>query len=223
MISWTEIIKKFIALDVIFGGRSKKLAGINDFNNIVSDTFTFTSGTNFISFPGQVPEWFVRDKYFRVTAGGGSNNSSLLRVKAVDASGGIIEVYENIVDFTGAATFDGRIWAAINNPAIARPTSTGSTMYNVHNRTPTGLEDASSIALVFAEHYHDEPAVDEDEGEILVHLRNEVGGLSLACDSCTGEKYDIGPLVLVDRKGSVIRARVENPNNPCFPPEEECY
>lgn len=224
MISWTEIVKKFIALDVIFGGRSKKLAGINDFANVMSDTFTFTATANTIQFPGNVPDWFVRGKYFRIMAGGGANSSALLRVKEVNYSGGLVEVYESLQNFTGTAELDGRIWAVINNAAIARPTSTGSTMYNVHNRNTTGLEDASGIALVFAEHYHDEPVSKTDApGEIITHLRNEVGGYNMAHDSCTDQRFDIGPLVVVDRNGDVLTQRVDNPDSNCYPPEEECY
>jgi len=154
----------------LFDTRTKKLAGINDFANILTDIVTFDSATKAIIFAGPPPEFLVVDKWFRVTGGGGGNNGALLKVFQVLADR-VITV-QAVIDFSGQATLDGRIWKVINDTTIAKSSSTGSTMYNVHNRdVTTNPGDASEIALTYAEHYHTwagpgpEPPTPVDEAE----------------------------------------------------------
>ena len=222
LFNWSGLIKKFIALDTIWGGRSKKLAGINDSNNYTTGNFVFTAGTNIIQFPGTLPEWVVADKYFRITFGGGLNNTALYRILGIDFDNNTIITHENIQSFTGGATLDGRLWVVINDATIARSTNSGATMYNVHNRTTTGKDDSSGIGLVFAEHFHDEPEPAADEGEILTHIYNEIGTKHMSLDSCNHDvKIEIGPLIVVDRQGNVVKAMTHNPYDTCYIPEEE--
>lgn len=68
----SNLIKRLIELDVIWGVRSKKLAGINDKNNYYTRSgITFDSSTNTITIPSvsSVPNWAVDGKYFRVYDG----------------------------------------------------------------------------------------------------------------------------------------------------------
>jgi len=221
--NWALLIKKFISFGVLFGGPAKKLAGINDFANLMVGVFTFNPTGNIVTFPQPLPVWAKPDRYFRVTDGGGSNNTALFKIKTIDPLTNTVEVFQPVDSFSGLATLDGRIWAIIDNSAIAKASSTGSTIFNVHNRNSTGIPDGSGIALTYAEHYHDEPETEQDQGEIISHLRNEAGGLSMVTDSCTNQLVDVGPLVVIDSEGVVVRARTDNPVNSCYPPEGKCY
>jgi len=227
--SWGQLIKRYIGTNVIFGSRATKLAGINDFGNLHTGVVTFTA-PNTITFVGPLPLFLQTvtgvGKVFKITAGGGANNGALFRL--ISIAGNTITVSNTVViNFTGSATFDGRIWNVIDDPSIARSTSTGATMYNVHNRDASILlNDASEVAYVFAEHYHDIPAIPDphDADEIMFHLYNEMGERSMVTSSCSGVQLDIGPLAVVDWCGNVVKtdASLKNPVDLCYPYPMDC-
>lgn len=229
---WSSLVKRLLTLNTIFGSRATKLAGINDFNNFEVGNFIF-AGPNQITFPGTLPAWVTAQnsgpRKFRITAGGGANNTAIFTIASF--SGNTVTTVENtVLPFTGITQADGRLWAIIDDPSIARPSSTGSTMYNVHNRTPTPLGgDASEVAIVYAEHFHEKPPeLEEDKDdlppEILFHRRNEVGEKSVIVSDCSGKTLDIGPLVVVDRCGNAVRSRkrAKDPIDVCFPATPKC-
>ena len=120
-------------------------------HNVIQETVTFSDIDNSVQFPGKVPDWFQVGEYFRVF--GGPNDSRLFRVKEIQYDKVIS--YENMTNDSGSRGLDARLWVVHNNTTISRPTSTGSTMFNVHNRDiTTTTDDASAIAFSFAEHYH---------------------------------------------------------------------
>lgn len=202
----SNFLKKLIVFDAIWGTRSKKLAGINDANNYVDQNITFSSADNSLTFSTpSVPDFFQENQYFRIS--GGANDSRLFRVKEIQANKLI--TYENVIDDSGDVRVDARLWVVHNNPSISRPTSTGATMFNVHNRSTTGVEgDASALAITFAEHYHDEEGTEDDVGEMLSTEYNELGCKSKAIASCCDNQLvDIGPQLIFDDEGNVLRVR----------------
>lgn len=209
----SNFLKKLIVFDAIWGTRSKKLAGINDFNNLVNENVTFSSVDNSITFPTTVPDFFQEDQYFRVF--GGANDSRLFRIQEIQ--GNKIITYESLIDDSGTIRLDARLWVVHNNPRISRPTSTGSTMFNVHNRQDTGIEgDASKLALTFAEHYHDEEGSEDDIGEIISTEYNELGCKSKAiADCCDNIQVDLGPQLIFDNDGNVMRVRKDDDLGVC--------
>lgn len=207
--SLSNFLKKLIIFDAIWGTRSKKLAGINDFNNLINQNVTFSSVDNSITFPTpEVPDFFQEDQYFRVF--GGANDGRLLRVQEIQGSRLI--TYETPIDESGTVTLDARLWVVHNNPRISRPTSTGSTMFNVHNRQDTGIEgDASKLAITFAEHYHDEEGSEDDVGEIISTEYNELGCKSkVIADCCDSIQVDLGPQLVFDNDGNVMRVKKDD-------------
>ena len=226
--SWGTLIKRFIGTNVIFSSRATKLAGINDFNSIYSAASVTFTAPNIITFVGPPPLFLQTisgvEKIFKITGGGGPNNGAVFRLLSV--AGSTITVSNTaVINFSGAATLDGRIWKVIDDDTIARSTSTGSTMYNVHNRTATALgNDASEVAYVFAEHYHLEPKIKPPVDEILFHQYNEIGERSMVMGDCSGKKIDIGPLCVVDNCGNAVRIDAEliNPVDSCYPYPDEC-
>lgn len=226
--SWSALIKRLTGVNTIFSGRATKLAGINDFTVVSNESSVVFTAPDKITFPGTVPAFLQTltgtGKVFKITIGGGLNNGSTFRMTGI--SGNTITVSNTVVrDYVGPATLDGRIWVVINDPMIARSTSTGSTMYNVHNRDSTPLGgDASEVAYVFAEHYHDEPKEPEPVDEMLFHQYNEISERSFVTSSVTGTSLDIGPLPVVDNCGNVIRIQIgtDNPVDQCFPYPCQC-
>ena len=226
--SWSSLIKRLTGINTIFGGRATKLAGINDFQCVSDETsLTFTS-PNMITFSGPIPAFLQNmtgtGKVFKVTFGGGPNNGSVFRMTGL--SGNTVTVSSSLVyNFTGPATLDGRIWMVINDERIAKSTSTGSTMYNVHNRQNSVLgNDASEVAYVFAEHYHLENEEEKPVDEIVFHQYNEIGEHSMITSSCSSHSLDIGPLVIVDNCGNAVRTKgsLTNPVDLCFPYPTKC-
>lgn len=151
--NWTDLIKKIIGLDVIFGAKSKKLAGINDAAFIITTDIVLDTVDDSITFTNNdMPEWVQKDRYFRVF--GGLNDDILYRVKEV-VSSNKIEVYENIITDVGNYTLDARLWQVHNDNTITRKSPTGGTMYNLDNLNNTGIEgDGSYLAKVPVVHYH---------------------------------------------------------------------
>lgn len=203
-------MKKLIVFDVIWGTRSKKLAGINDANNVIQESVTFDSGDNSVQFPTPtVPDFFQQDQYFRVF--GGANDGRLLRIKEIQGSK--IITYENVVADTGSFSLDARLWVVHNNSQISKPTSTGSTMFNVHNRDHTTVEgDASKLAITFSEHYHDEATEQDDKGKLISTEYNVLGCKSVIKADCCGDNYvELGPQLIFDDEGSPIMVK-EDPD-----------
>jgi len=227
---WASLIKRLTAINTIFGSRAYKLAGINDFQNTYSAPLVTFIAPNTITFVGLPPPFLASltgtGKKFKISSGGGANNGAVFRVTSV--AGSTITVSNTVVqNFAGPTDIDGRIWSVINDASIVRSTSTGSTMYNVHNRDITVLgQDASEVALVFAEHYHDIPAIPDphDADEIMFHLYNEMGERSMVTSSCSGVQLDIGPLAVVDWCGNVVKtdASLKNPVDLCYPYPMDC-
>ena len=172
-----DTLKRWWIFDVLFDTRTKKLAGINDFANVTTDIVTFDSATSAIIFAGPPPSWLILNKWLRVTSGGGGNTGNVFKVTKVLPDR--VLVAPVVVDFSGQATMDGRIWKVINDSTIAQGTTTGSTMYNVHNRDHTLNDgDASEIALTFAEHYHNTaPPPGPDYTAILTQIELDLQAL----------------------------------------------
>lgn len=228
--SWGQLIKRYIGTNVIFGSRATKLAGINDFGNLHTDAMIFTA-PNIITFTNPLPNFLLSagaspGKVFKVVNGGGTNNGATFRVVSILGNSITVSITA-VQDFSGITEIDGRIWSVIDDPSIARSTSTGATMYNVHNRDASVLlNDASEVAYVFAEHYHDIPAIPDphDADEIIFHLHNEMGERSMVTSSCSGVQLDIGPLAIVDWCGNVVKtdASLKNPVDLCYPYPMDC-
>lgn len=200
--SASKFLKQLFIWDVLFGARTKKLAGINDSNNKIQENVTFSDTDNSITFPGEVPKWFQVDGFFRVFGGG--NDGRLFRVKEIQFDK--IITYENIISDSGLRQLDARLWVVHNNRKISRPTSTGSTMFNVHNRQNTNTpDDASAIAFTFAEHYHDEDGIEDDKGEPISTQYNQLGYKSLIKADCCEDIYlEMGPVLIFDDEGNII-------------------
>jgi len=199
-----SFIKKLIVFDVLWGKRSKILAGIKDGQNKIESNIVINSLDNSITFPTVSPDFLQPEKYFRIF--GGTNDSTLFRVKQI--IGNKVILYETPIDDSGVRIVDARLWVVHNDTAISKEGKDGNTIFNVHNKTHTNLEDGSKLALAYAEHYHDDDdSNDDDIGEIVTHKKSELGGFLMASDSYTNQQVPIGPLVVIDRRGDVIYAK----------------
>jgi len=199
-----SFIKKLIIFDVIWGTRSKKLAGINDKNNVISDNVIFSSSDNSITLTS-IPSWFQKDKYFRITTGGGNNLNQLYKIISIDNLNNKIIVSGLITDFTGNTTLDGRIAVVINDINIAKLDSSGSTIFNLDNQSWTGFPDGSGIAQIFANHYHGSQSTpNTDFNAILTHEFGISGHLLYGWDNILNLHIPLGPLVVVDNNGNVV-------------------
>lgn len=204
----SNFIKKLIETNTIWGVRAKKLAGINDFNNIITTSIVTSSIDNSIDFaPNAVPPFIKANtvgQYIRII--GGPNDSGLFMVTSIVGSKALVA--EPIVNDSGVRTITARLWEIHNDTSISRSSSTGSTIYNVHNRdTTTAPGDASAVALTFAEHYHDDPDTELDNpGELLSHEYNELGCKNLVKSDCCDQPYiELGPQLIFDDDGNVLR------------------
>ena len=151
MLSWPNFIKKLIALDALWGSRSKKLAGINDKDKVSTVDVTIDGGTGTITFvSGDRPIWLNTDKYFRIADG--VNAGSLFQVASVGVD--FVTVVEPITTDSGTRTLDGRMWVVHNDNTITRKGPDGGTMFRLDNMDTTGRPDGSGIAKVYAVHYH---------------------------------------------------------------------
>lgn len=152
MMTWSAFIKRLIIFDVIWGGRSKKLAGIPDGNVFHVTDVTFLPPNQIqLNQTALMPKWMKPGAKFRIRGGGGGNNTRLFSIITVDRDAKLmnVSVETPMLAFTGQTVLDGRQWAIINNAAIARPsTANGNTIYNVNYNGPSG------VPRVFAEHYH---------------------------------------------------------------------
>jgi|VirMetMinimDraft_7_1064189.scaffolds.fasta_scaffold18528_2 hypothetical protein len=211
--SASKFLKQFLIWDVLFGARTKKLAGINDSNNQIDEIVTMSDVDDSITFPGEVPKWFQVGEYFRIF--GGANDSRLFRVKEIQFDKVITQ--ESLVSDSGSRRMDARLWVVHNDTRISRPTSTGSTMFNVHNRdiSPTP-DDASAIALTFAEHYHDEEGIEDDKGIPISTEYNQLGYRNLIKADCCEDLYvDLGPTLVFDDEGNIVQEKIDSDTGVC--------
>lgn len=159
------IIKKLIALGAIFGGKAKKLSGIPDKNNYVTDlNLVIDSITKTITLTSTAPSFLTVGKLFRVKNGGGANQDQLFKVLSISSNVITCDItapYFDPINYVGAAKIDGRIWICINDTNIAKDSVDGNTIFNIDNTTSTGLPDGSGIAQNSVGHYHDAAIIDE--------------------------------------------------------------
>lgn len=190
MLSWSEIIKRLTALDTIFGSRSKKLAGINDADCLITTSLILDDADDSIAFPSNdMPTWFVRDRYFRVF--GGANDGILYRVKDV-VSSNKFTIYETIIADSGSFTLDGRLWKVHAETVITRESPTGGTMYNLDNLDETGIDgDGSCLAKVPVTHYHTDHI---ELWKLNVHPLGEKNNQNLIFTLPDGELFKEGKL-----------------------------
>lgn len=162
-----NFIKKLIETNAIWGVRAKQLAGINDAGNVITTSIVVSTTDNSIDFaPLPVPSFFKVGQYIRIF--GGPNDSKLLRISNI-LEGTKLIVEEPVIADSGTRRVTARLWEIHDDPSISRPSSSGSTMFNVHNRDNTGLPDGSALATTYAEHYHDE---ENDLTEMFVPVSN---------------------------------------------------
>lgn len=209
-----NFIKKLIETNTIWGVRSKKIAGINDYANHITTSVSIDSSDNSIDFaPLLVPDFIKIDQYIRVFAG--TNDTRLFRVKRV-FEGTKIEVYESVNDDIGVRRITARLWEIHDDPSISRPSSTGSTMFNVHNRSDTDLEDGSAVSFTYAEHYHDEAITEDDKGEPISTQYNQLGYKSLIKADCCEDVYlEMGPVLIFDDQGNIVLEKKDDNMGVC--------
>lgn len=196
-----------IETNTIWGVRAKQLAGINDGANHITSSVVFSSVDNSLDFaPASMPSFFKEKQYIRIF--GGANDTRLFRIKAIQGTKLIVD--ESVINDTNVVRVSARLWEVHNDPKISRSSSTGSTMFNVHNRDNTGREDGSALATAYAEHYHDEEGTEDDIGEIISTEYNELGCKSkVTADCCDAPLVDLGPQLIFDDEGNVMRVRKE--------------
>jgi len=148
-----NFIKKLLILDVIFGVRTKKLAGVNDKLNTSSHDIVVDSADNSIDFTNNdIPEYLEEERFFRIE-GGGPNDGDLFKIKQI--VGNKVFVYENVQDETANRTIDARLWKVHGDNSISREAPNGSTMFNIDNFGNTGNDgDGSQISVAYTSHYH---------------------------------------------------------------------
>ena len=197
-------IRRLVQTDTVFGSEAKKLSGINDGSTRVFDmSVHFNPDSNTIELTNlETPEaWMVPGKYFRInldgfnfppppespgepeTIRGNTNHFRLFRILNVTNNFNRVQ-FELDSTAPGADTLideirvggivDGRISTIINDPTIARPSETGSTIFNLDVQRSTGIEDGSGVSNKFAGHYHTQikPVTHEldNGGNILAYI-----------------------------------------------------
>lgn len=168
---YSSFFKKLQVFNVLFGAKARKLSGIQDKNNRFTDTITFTApDTILLSFP--VPAFLQVGTYFRVKNGGGANEDQLFRIKDISGNTIIVDNTTNVVSFGPAvADIDARLAVVHANSVISKLNTEGNTIFNVDNGTvTTGLNDGSGLAVLVAEHYHDDGGVQPGQSFIQSFL-----------------------------------------------------
>lgn len=152
--SYSSFLKKLQVFGALFGSKAKKLSGVQDKNNKITDSITFTA-PNLIALTGPVPIFLVPQTYFRVKSGGGANQDVLFRVLSISGNTITVDNTNFVVNFgPGTATLDSRLAVVHNNPAISLLSPQGNTIFNADNDgVTTGLEDGN-LGNVFVDHYH---------------------------------------------------------------------
>lgn len=152
---YASFLKKLNIFGVLYGARAKKIAGIQDKNNLVSDTIVYNSD-NTITLTMPVPEFLKARTYFRIKNSSGPNSNALFRVLEVNGNTIILDPSTvAIPDGPVIATLDARLAVVHNNPLISMLNTEGNTIFNSSNGSlTTGLDDGSQLGIVMAEHYH---------------------------------------------------------------------
>lgn len=206
MPSWSWVVKKLIIFDVIWGGRSKKLAGINDSASLLTDNILCVSAGQTVDFsPLNTPNWLTVGSYFKFTTGGGSNFGNTYQVVSKSASSVTVTPYLSpaLSDFSGQATLDGRIFTIVNDPNIARQSSTGGTMFN-SNATSYSGPAVGNVIFNRTDHFHAEMPGPFDANQIITHEYTPAGGLRVQYDTFSGTFIVESPAVVIDNNGNVI-------------------
>lgn len=152
-----NFIKKALALDVLFGPKAKKLKGIQDALNNITDSITCTAPST-ILLSNPVPSFLKQNTYFRIKNGGGANQDVLFRVASVSGNTITVDGTNAVVNFSGLAVLDARLAIVHADTSISKINNYGSTIFNVNTQDSTGLQDGSGISLVMSDHYHDLPS-----------------------------------------------------------------
>ena len=181
-------IKKLLIFDVIFGARTKKLAGINDKDNLITTNIVIDNIDNSITFTNNdLPNFLKKEgRYFVIF--GGPNDQNLFTVKSFNLNK--IYVNEVVQNDTASRTIDARLWVVHNNNTISRKSPTGGTMFNLDNIVDTGNNcDGSQIANIYASHYHN-----PDERRVNVIPDGQKNNQNLIFNLPNGEKFVSGTL-----------------------------
>jgi hypothetical protein len=235
-VSVRSFLKNLLIFNVLFGVHKLKVSGINDKGNIFTDlTLSFDATLNTITCPNVsvIPTWLMEGKYFRCNLTGYTpnlpplplsppelpdlitNHYKLFVVKKAEIVGGILII---TVDPTasGVSTMstygpdsgmvDGRICTVTNNSTINRQDTNGSSIYNLHNFSGTGLPDGSCVSVAVASHYHTPQSLIAviDWDVLITHTHGISGHLSYGYDNVLGIHIPLGPLVVVDNNGNVV-------------------
>ena len=163
---------------------------------------TFTLILNNFDTSVSTPQWFIPGKYikflfvdvdatqpgagdlssyagrlFQIASVTADSSASTLTVTFVPGVEGtppfITSILPNIPSISNFdIKFDGRIFALIGDPDIAREASNGSTMFNLDNDNRTAFfnADSSGIARKYASHYHTDVTT-----ELVVHDKDDAG------------------------------------------------
>lgn len=204
--NWSAFIKKLLALDVIWGGRTKKMTGINDALNYFSGNINCIAGTQTIDFnPGTVPSWIIVSSYLRFVSGGGTNNGYLFQVISKTANSVTVIPGPGplLVNFTGFAVLDGRIFAVVNDPNIARQSSTGGTMFNA-NATAYSGPSAGNVIFNRVDHFHTNDTSQFDGNQIVTHEYTPAGSHRVQYDTYSDTFVAGDPAVVIDNNGNVV-------------------
>jgi hypothetical protein len=184
LMSWTQFVKRLIALDVVWGVRAKKAHGINDRANHLTDNMaTYNAGANSITLDNQttLPSWIKPGKYVRIYNGthkqtpdsqsptyvvdvilDGNDTTDGIKLLISSINGNIItfDVTTPVITngpVIGDFTIDGRIAIVTNDESITRINAFGATVFNTQAQSSTGDDDCSSVSQVFADHFHSPP------------------------------------------------------------------
>lgn len=218
MIGWSELIKKFVGLDVIWGARSKKVAGIQDRYNTITEVISFDGGTNQITFSTAVPAWMKsagsNGKAIRVMNAEPHPNANKKYYVASIISPTVVQVTpanpaaDGMITFSGLTEISGRIWEVVQDENLCGSDREGNTVYNLHHKE-RGANDGGDVSLVHIDHYH---------GRIVTHEYNSAGWPNLrgqyvaAPDGMGGFSMQLIPAVsnepevVVSNDGQVVKA-----------------
>jgi len=220
-------IKKLIEVGGIFGQKSKKLTGVNDFDaKMIANNAIFDNNTSTITVPNTtyVPDWLnKKGDFFRSYSGSykqytdvmpiqtSENNFKLFKILSSDVIGTnlIIRIdpqFSSVSSGVFNVKLDGRLAVVHNDPNISKLTESGGTMFSVENNKTTGLDDGSSIALANIEHYHptDAKTVSNISNSIITHELNSRGRKHYTKDAEQNIMVELEPLVVVDNDGNVV-------------------
>ena len=225
-------IKRLHIFDVIWGIKTKKIAGVNDGSSYL-DVYATVDGVENSVDVGTVPEYLRPGTYFRLF--GGPDDGSLFEIDRV--LGSKIFTVESLQSYAGNVTLDARMWVVHDDKDISRQSANGGTKFNLDNFSDTGRDDGSGIACAYATHYHDrEPWVECEEpvglknndnlefylpgGKRFVEgtLRVYLSGLRMV-DCPASSRRDIEPMS--DRTGFIFLLEPNDRNRLNCPPQQD--